>query len=220
MAIVALASSYSLAMFWCGFGWEFCGQSNNVNDVTSKADFVLLAFANINSDGSVLVDAANFPTSLVTGWKRSGKKVLLSVGGQNGKWSSAFASNLTATTFANSLANAVQKYNLDGADLDIEYYSATPRRVANTIIALKKALGTKLMVVSPECVTVYQGTPVPSADTAGNPFNYFVPIIQIAGAYIDYYQIQAYNNWYGNFAGGSLDYLKDVYLNWRNLQGL
>ncbi len=220
MAIVTLASSYSLSMFWCGFGWEFCGQSNNVNDVTSKADFVLLAFANINTDGSVLVDSANFPTALVTAWKRNGKKVLLSVGGQSGNWGRAFTSNATATKFARSLASAVRKYSLDGADLDIEYYSAPPRIVANTIIELKKALGTKLVVVSPECVVVYQGTLVPSADAGGNPFNYFVPIIQLAGASIDYYQIQAYNNWYGNFAGGSLDYLKHVYLNWRNLQGL
>lgn len=69
-------------------------------------------------------------------------------------------------------------------------------------------------------MTVYQGTAVPSAETGGNPFNYFVPIINLADAYIDYYQIQAYNNWYDGYAGGSLDYLKDVYLNWRNLQGL
>lgn len=32
--------------------------------------------------------------------------------------------------------------------------------------------------------------------------------------------MQCYNNWYDNFAGGSLNYLKDAYLNWRNLQGL
>jgi len=63
-------------------------------------------------------------------------------------------------------------------------------------------------------VTVYQGTAVPSADTAGNPFNYFVPIINLADAYIDYYQVQCYNNWYDNFACGTLNYLKDAYLNW------
>lgn len=33
------------------------------------------------------------------------------------------------------------------------------------------------------------------------------------------YQPQAYNNWYGGFAGGSVDYLKEVYLHWRNLKG-
>lgn len=38
--------------------------------------------------------------------------------------------------------------------------------------------------------------------------------------YIDMYQPQAFNNWYGGVPGGSVDYFKDVYLNWRNLQGV
>lgn len=69
-------------------------------------------------------------------------------------------------------------------------------------------------------MAVYQGAAVPSPDTGGQPFNYFVPIINLADSYIDFYQPQAYNNWYDGLAGGSLDYFKDVYLNWRNLQGL
>ena len=69
-------------------------------------------------------------------------------------------------------------------------------------------------------MAVYQGSPVPDPSRGGNPFNYFVPIIKAAGNSIDYYQPQAYNNWYDGLPGGSLDYLKDVYLNWRNLQGL
>lgn len=55
---------------------------------------------------------------------------------------------------------------------------------------------------------------------AGNYWNYFVPIINLADSSIDYYQIQAYNNWYDGLQGGSSDYLKDVYLNWRNFKGL
>lgn len=47
-----------------------------------------------------------------------------------------------------------------------------------------------------------------------------MPIINKADAYIDYYQIQAYNNWYDYYAPGSTDYLIDVYLNWRNFPGL
>jgi chitinase len=92
--------------------------------------------------------------------------------------------------------------------------------VANTIIRLKQKLnqlGRKVLIVSPEDVAVYQGAAVPSPDTGGQPFNYFVPIINLADQYIDFYQPQAYNNWYDGFAGGSLNYFKDVYLNWRNL---
>ena len=76
------------------------------------------------------------------------------------------------------------------------------------IIKLKKKIGNKLLIVSPEDVTIYQATSVPSADTGGQAFNYFVPIIQLADGYIDLYQPQAYNNWYGGYAGGSLAYLQ------------
>lgn len=189
--------------------------------MNNKTNFIILAFANINPDGSIRVDDANFPRTFVTNWRNSGKKVLLSVGGQSGNWSFAFATTQSSSLFAKSLASAVTNYKLDGVDLDLEYYSATPRMVANTIKDIKSRIGTKLLVVSPECVTVYQGTGVPSADsTTGNYFNYLVPIIRLAGSSIDYYQIQAYNNWYDGLTPGSLDYLKDVYLNWRNLQGL
>ena len=92
------------------------------------------------------------------------------------------------------------------------------------IINLKKMLnsqvGSNILVVSPEDVAVYQGAPVPSPDAGGQPFNYFVPIIQLADSSIDIYQPQAYNNWYDGLPGGSRDYFYDVYLNWRNLQGL
>jgi len=68
------------------------------------------------------------------------------------------------------------------------------------IIELKKKLialgGTKIVTVAPECVTVYQAMGVPNADTGAGYYNYFVPIINIADDYIDYYQPQAYNNWY------------------------
>ena len=76
-----------------------------------------------------------------------------------------------------------------------------------------------MLTASPECVCVYQGMGVPDPDHGAGYYNYFVPIINIADKYIDYYQPQAYNNWY-EFPSGSLEYLQDVYLNWRNLQGL
>ena len=203
--------SFDVSIFYCGFGDSFCGQSKT-DDVNPSAKFVILAFANT-------IDDANFPTTLVSDWKASGKKVFISVGGQNGNWNYVFASQSTIDTFVLTLSNAVSHYGLDGVDLDIESYSATPRTVANAIIQLKNALGTKLIIVSPEDVAVYQGTTVPDPDVGGNAFNYFVPIINLADSAIDYYQPQAYNNWYDGEVGGSLVYLKDVYENWRNLQG-
>lgn len=60
---------------------------------------------------------------------------------------------------------------------------------------------------------------VPDPDTGSGYYNYFVPIINLTDQYIDYYQPQAYNDWY-EFPSGSLQFLQDVYLNWRNLQGM
>ena len=91
------------------------------------------------------------------------------------------------------------------------------------IINLKSELlkkGRKILVVSPEDITIYQGVFVPDPDTPGKPYNYFVPIINLADSSIDYYQPQAYNNAYVIYEAGSIEYFEDVYLNWRNMQGL
>jgi chitinase len=216
---VSYVQTFDLSIFYCGFGGDYCGQSKE-DDLNPSASIVILAFSNTNSDGSVSIDDANFPTALVKKWQASGKTVVVSVGGQNGNWGYVFANSTSINNFVTSLAAAVTKYGLDGVDLDIESYNAAPFTVANVIIQLKKALGTKLIIVSPEDVAVYQGSAVPDANsTAGIAFNYFVPIIKLADKSIDYYQPQAYNNWYDAETGGSLRYLQDVYENWLNLQG-
>lgn len=105
-------------MFYCGFGGNFCGQSTD-DDVHPGATNVILAFANTQSDGSVQMDEANFPSGPYASWKASGKNVLISVGGQNGNWQTVFASNASITNFVNSLVDIVDRFNLDGVDLDI-----------------------------------------------------------------------------------------------------
>ena len=185
---------------------------------------MILAFANTLPDGSVIVDESNFPAELTENWKRKGKDVVISVGGQNGNWAYVFASESSINRFVESLTDIVKKFRLNGVDLDIESYLAPPRTVATTIQKIKSALnqkvGKNVLVVSPEDVAIYQGAVIPSPDAGGQPFNYFVPIVQLADDSIDFYQPQAYNNWYDGLPGGSLDYFRDVYLNWRNLQGL
>lgn len=213
------ASAYDLSMFYCGFGGNFCGQSTT-DDVHPKTTTVILAFVNTQTDGSVLADDANFPIDLIAKWHASGKKVIISVGGQNGNWPNVFASPANTANFISALQGIVDKYNLDGVDLDIENYLATPRTVANMIISLRASLGTsKLIIVSPEDVTVFQEFGVPDPDSATGYYNYFVPIITLADHAIDFYQPQAYNNYFHK-TPGTVEYLQDVYLNWRNFQGL
>lgn len=80
-----------LSMFYCGFSGDFCGQSTD-DDVNSKSTIVILAFANSANNGSVIVDDTSFPVTQVKNWQSKGKKVILSVGGQNGNWQVIFAS--------------------------------------------------------------------------------------------------------------------------------
>jgi hypothetical protein len=61
-------SPHILSMFYCGFGGDFCGQST-FDDVNPKSSIVLLAFANTQLNGSIQVDNANFPITVVNGWK-------------------------------------------------------------------------------------------------------------------------------------------------------
>jgi chitinase len=214
--------NFKLSIFYCGFSGNYCGQSTT-DDVNPAASLVILAFANTVANGGIVVDDAHFPAANVAKWQSSGKKVILSVGGEGGNWNHVFASDASIQTFVTSVSQNIAHYKLDGIDLDIENYNAAPATVAKMINQMRVAinkLGQKLLIVSPEDVAVYQGSPVPDPSKGGQPFNYFVPIIKDAGSSIDYYQPQAYNNWYDGFAGGSLEYLKDVYLNWRNLQGL
>ncbi len=212
-----------LTEFWCGFSGNYCGQSTG-DDINPKATHVIMAFANSNADGSISTDT--MPTVLISSWRASGKKVLISVGGQNGNWDVIFANATNQQKFIASVVNTIQNANIDGVDLDIEGYATDPNVVATTINNLRSALdakfGTnprKLIIVSPENVAIYQGTPT-ILGVAGQAYNYFIPIIKNAINAIDYVQPQFYNNWYDGYAGGSSQYLLDVYLNWNNQQGL
>jgi hypothetical protein len=114
----APGASNVLSMFYCGFGGDYCGQSNT-DDVNDKASIIIMAFVNTQSGGSVKMDEKNYPTSLVNKWKSRGKKVIISVGGQNGHWQYVFVDSNSVNNFVNSIYNLLTKYNFDGVDIDI-----------------------------------------------------------------------------------------------------
>ena len=93
-------------MFYCGFGQDFCGQSTD-NDVNNVANYVILAFVNTNTDGSVALDEAHFPNSTFRKWKSQGKKVIISVGGQNGNWAFIFVSQKNVDNFVASVKHII-----------------------------------------------------------------------------------------------------------------
>jgi chitinase len=143
--------------------------------------------------------------------------VLISVGGERGRWTPIFAN---AHNFIDSIAGIIEKYNLDGVDLDIEGYSTPPAIVVQTIRMLRERLGrTRLIVVSPENVTVFPAPQiaVPDAHTGSGAWNYFVPILRACIDDIDLVQPQFYNNYYINYGhAGDAQWIVDNYLGWTN----
>lgn len=78
----------------------------------------------------------------------------------------------------------------------------SPKQLSNLIIDLRKQLnmiGRKFLVLTADCISIYQGVNVPDADSGGQPFNYLVPVITLADSAIDYYQVKAYSNWYDGY---------------------
>lgn len=55
IAFVALASCDPLAQYYCGFSGTYCGQSSN-DDTNLNASLIILAFANILPNGTVVMD--------------------------------------------------------------------------------------------------------------------------------------------------------------------
>lgn len=183
------------SIFWCGFSGNFCGQSNNTkDDVYNSATNVILAFGNSNPDGSISIDTDNMPTTLIQKWHNDKKNVLISIGGQNGNWQNIFNN---FDNFTNSIITIIKDNNLDGVDLDIEAYNTDPEQIATDINTLRAKLNNsflnqhKLIIISPEDVTVSKENIKP---TAGQAWNYMMPTINNAIDSIDYIQPQFYNN--------------------------
>jgi chitinase len=219
----AFAAPNVINMAYCGFSNTYCGDSFN-DDVYSRSNNVLLAYALIAPNGAIILDTDNYPRNQVTNWKNTGKRVFLSVGGPFATWTSVYDSETNRQNFINSLTTTVRTYGLSGVDIDIEgSFLPTPRQVGTLLNDLRKQLNTIgriFLMLSAEDITIYQGVAVPDADSIlGQPFNYLVPIVTLADASIDYYHVKAYSNWYDAYDHASLIYMQDVYLNWRNLQG-
>lgn len=147
ITFLAFGYSVSLIEYYCGFGGDYCGQSTT-DDTHQSASIIVLAFANINTDGTVVLDTANYPVSLVNKWQSQGKKVLISIGGQNAIWTRIFANSTTMQTAISSIAGILSSTTLDGVDLDIENYITDPNIVAAWINSVKAATG-KFLTVAP-----------------------------------------------------------------------
>jgi chitinase len=103
-------------------------QVQKLSDVPSQYDIIAVAFADATTTPgavSFTLDSAGlngYTTDQfkadIAAKKAAGKKVVLSVGGQNGTVSVSDATS--ATNFANSVYSLMQTYGFDGVDIDLE----------------------------------------------------------------------------------------------------
>ncbi|MFF4251464.1 chitinase [Streptomyces sp. NPDC001663] len=99
-----------------------------ISDVSSQYDIIAVAFADATTTpGAVTfnLDSAGLGGYTVDQFKAdikakqaAGKKVIVSVGGQNGTVS--VSDSASATNFANSVYSLMQTYGFDGVDIDLE----------------------------------------------------------------------------------------------------
>ncbi|MFI5793228.1 chitinase [Streptomyces sp. NPDC051677] len=99
-----------------------------ISDVSSQYDIIAVAFADATTTpGAVTftLDSAGLGGYTVNQFKAdikakqaAGKKVIVSVGGQNGTVS--VSDGTSATNFANSVYTLMQTYGFDGVDIDLE----------------------------------------------------------------------------------------------------
>lgn len=131
-----------------------------------------------------------------------GKKVLISIGGQNG--SVELHSNQDVQNFVNSLENIIRTYGFDGLDIDLEggsvslgagdtdYRHPTTPKIVNLIAAVRQ-LGDRvgpgfMLTMAPEIAYV-QGGIVAYA----GPWGAYLPVIHGLRDKLDFIHVQHYN---------------------------
>lgn len=68
LLLVQSVYSAPLVQYYCGFSGSFCGQSTQ-DDTNRNSSLIVLAFANIAVNGSIILDSNSFPCSLVASWQ-------------------------------------------------------------------------------------------------------------------------------------------------------
>ncbi|WCF09588.1 glycosyl hydrolase family 18 protein [Paenibacillus thiaminolyticus] len=179
-----------------------------LRDVSPQYDVVHVAFAEtVGADHSTLsftpynATVAEFRSD-VAYLHSQGKKVLISIGGQNG--SVELHSNQDVQNFVNSLASIIQTYGFDGLDIDLEggsvslgagdtdYRHPTTPKIVNLIAAVRQLsdrVGPGFMLtMAPETAYV-QGGIVAYA----GPWGAYLPVIHGLRDKLDFIHVQHYN---------------------------
>jgi chitinase len=184
-----------------GYWHDFTNPSGNtypIAQVSNDWDVIIVSFADNAGNGNIsfTVDPnagteAQFIAD-VAAKRKAGKKVVLSVGGQNGSISLDNATMVT--NFVNSAYAIIQKYGFDGIDLDLETgVSQNTAIQANLVTAmrqLKAKVGSSFYLsMAPEHPYVQGGYVA-----YGSIWGAYLPIIDALRDDLTEIHVQYYNN--------------------------
>ncbi|MDI5963984.1 glycosyl hydrolase family 18 protein [Streptomyces sp. SL13] len=136
-----------------GYWQDFCNGATvqKLSDVNSAYDIIAVAFATATTtpgavdfslDSCLNYSDAQFKAD-ITAAHAAGKKVVISVGGQNGTIS--VTDSASATNFANSVYALMQSYGFDGVDIDLEN-GINPTYMSQALHSLSSLAGSGLVV--------------------------------------------------------------------------
>jgi chitinase len=190
---------HALIGYWHNFT-NPSGDTYRIRDVAPEWDVIMISFADDAGNGAVAFNLdknagteAEFIAD-VAAKRAQGKKVILSLGGQEGRMTLSSKENVT--NFVNSLHAIITKYGFDGIDLDLESGAGvvlgTP--IINNLIDAVKQLKAKVgpsfyLSMAPEHPYV-QGGYVAYSGIWGA----YLPIIDGLRDDLNMIHVQYYNN--------------------------
>ncbi|WP_348944459.1 glycosyl hydrolase family 18 protein [Chitinibacter sp. FCG-7] len=190
---------HALIGYWHNFT-NPSGDTYRIRDVAPEWDVIMISFADDAGNGAVAFNLdknggteAEFIAD-VAAKRAQGKKVILSLGGQEGRMTLSSKENVT--NFVNSLHAIITKYGFDGIDLDLESGAGvvlgTP--IINNLIDAVKQLKAKVgpsfyLSMAPEHPYV-QGGYVAYSGIWGA----YLPIIDALRDDLNMIHVQYYNN--------------------------
>ena len=184
-----------------GYWHDFTNPSGNtypISQVTNDWDVIIVAFADNAGNGNIsfTVDPnagtdAQFIAD-VAAKRKAGKKVVLSVGGQDGSISLDNATMVT--NFVNSAYALMQKYGFDGIDLDLETGVSQGAAIQTNLVTAMQQLKAKVgpsfyLSMAPEHPYVQGGY-----IAYGSIWGAYLPIIDALRNDLTEIHVQYYNN--------------------------
>ena len=191
------SAGHSLIGYWHDFT-NPSGPTYPIAQVSNDWDVIIVSFADNAGNGAIsLTVDPNAGTEAqfiadIAAKRKAGKKVVLSVGGQNG---SVSLDNATmVTNFVNSAYALIQKYGFDGIDLDLETGVSQNTALQTNLVTAMKNLKAKVgssfyLSMAPEHPYVQGGYVA-----YGSIWGAYLPIIDALRNDLTEIHVQYYNN--------------------------